>query len=454
MPKRGPRSNRPNANLQLDLQALLSSSIRSTARTPIRPGASRVDSYEHAGALRALGIPDLSDPDWKTASRGPAGHRLCCSGVRPDPRHHPIAGRRPGPGRPARRTRRGSRLPPGQRPDRPRAPNSTAKPQTPPPKDITVKLPAGLAISPSSADGLEGCSDQTSDPAGDQVHYDNTEPVTCPNSAKIGSAVATSPLLATHDPVTDEVNGPDPIPGDVYLLKPHPGDLPVGGKGEGKFRLLIELENERYGVNIKLPGLATADPETGQLTTVFTQNPQLPASHITVSLKEGPRAPLMTPVTCGSFRSTSDLVPWETPEVPDAEPVASINVGSGPNGSGCPASAAARPFAPTISAGTEFQRRRPLEPLHPADRPARRGQGARTLDLTLPEGLSAKLAGVPACSEDALKAAEGRSGAAEQASPSCPASRSARSRSAPARAPARSSPTAPPTSPAPTKARR
>src|SRR6185312_7006822 len=27
--------------------------------------------------------------------------------------------------------------------------------QTPPPKDITVKLPAGLAISPSSAEGLQ-----------------------------------------------------------------------------------------------------------------------------------------------------------------------------------------------------------------------------------------------------------------------------------------------------------
>ena len=101
-------------------------------------------------------------------------------------------------------------------------------PQAPEPKDITVKLPAGLSISPSSADGLGACSDLASDPAGDQVHYDTTKPVTCPDSSKIGSAVATSPLLALRDPDDDHVIGPEPIPGDVYLLKPHPGDLVDG----------------------------------------------------------------------------------------------------------------------------------------------------------------------------------------------------------------------------------
>ena len=230
--------------------------------------------------------------------------------------------------------------------------------------------------------------------------------------------------MATHDPVTDAINGPEPIPGDVYLLKPHAGDLPVGGGNqEGKFRLLIQLENERYGVNFKLPGVATADPQTGQLTAVFTQNPQLPASHLTVNLKPGPRAPLASPPTCGKFDTSSTLVPWSTPGTPDAHPSASFDLASGPNGGACPASASARPFAPTISAGTDS-----ASAGHPSPFTLRidRADGEKelgSLDLTLPPGLSAKLAGVPACPDAALATAATRTGAAEQANPTCPASR-------------------------------
>ena len=297
-------------------------------------------------------------------------------------------------------------------------------PQAPEPKDITVKLPAGLAISPSSADGLQACSDLASDPAGDQVHYDTTKPVTCPDASKIGTAMATSPLLASHDPQTDAVNGAEPIPGDVYLLKPHPGDLPVGGGSqEGKFRLLIQLENPRFGVNIKLPGVALADKQTGQLTTTFTDNPQLPAKHITVSLKEGPRAPLASPVTCGKFDTAAHLVPWGTPGVPDADKSASFNVGSGPNGSACPASAAARPFAPTMSAGTESSKAGALSPFVLRLNRADGEQELSSLQATLPRGLAAKFTGIPYCSDAALAAAALRAGKAEQANPSCPASR-------------------------------
>ena len=297
-------------------------------------------------------------------------------------------------------------------------------PQAPEPKDITVKLPAGLSISPSSASGLQGCSDQASDPAGDQVHYDTTQPVTCPDSAKIGTAIATSPLLGTRDPQTGETNGAEPIPGDVYLLAPHPGDLPIGGGSqEGKFRLLIQLENARYGVNIKLPGIATADKQTGQLTATFTDNPQLPSKHIQVNLKEGPRAPLATPTSCGSFGTTSDLVPWSTPGTPDAHPTASFAVSSGPNGSACPLSPASRPFAPTMSAGTESSAAGKSSPfvLHIARNDGE--QELSSLEAILPKGLAAKFVGIPYCSDGALATAATRSGQAEQSNPSCPASR-------------------------------
>jgi hypothetical protein len=395
-----------------------------------------IDSAWHAGAMRELGVPDLSDPDWKTAV-DPAPPVIGCDdplltsqfaqvglGVKP------LQG--PGPVQADQPTGLAVDL------DFPQSNDPTdpeyfpggnkqfdpAIPQAPEPKDITVKLPAGLSISPSSADGLGACSDLASDSAGDQVHYDNTKPAACPDASKIGSVLATSPLLAAHEPQTDKIVGPEPIGGSVYLLKPHPGDLPIGGGSQdGKFRLLIELENPRYGINFKLPGIATADPQTGQLTTVFTQNPQLPASHITVSLKTGARAPLATPVTCGKFTANSDIVPWSTPGTPDATPSADFSVNSGPGGSNCPASAAARPFSPTMSAGTESSAAGQSSPFVLRLDRADGEQELSSLQATLPKGLAAKFVGIPYCSDAALAAAAARPGKAEQASPSCPASR-------------------------------
>ncbi len=382
-----------------------------------------IDSQEHAGALRALGVPDLTDPDWKTDSEL-APPVTGCEVLEFNPAIATKALQGPGPVQADQPTGLAVDLDFPQTND-PTDLNTTfdpSLPQTPAPKDITAKLPAGLAVSPSSADGLGACSDQASDLAGDQVHYDNTKPVACPDSSKIGSAVATSPLLALRDPVDDtKVIGPEPIPGDVYLLKPHPGDLPIGGGNQdGRFRLLLQLENPRYGINIKVPGIATADKNTGQLTATFAGNPQLPSSQVQVNLKSGPRAPLASPVSCGTFTTTTDLVPWGTPDVATAHPSSSFNVSSGPNGAPCPFSLASRPFAPVLSAGMESNAAGKYSPFVLHINRADGEQELSTIDVSTPKGFSAKLAGVPYCSDAAIAAAAGKSGLAEQSSPSCP----------------------------------
>ncbi len=388
-----------------------------------------VDSVSRAGSLLRLGVPDLSDSDWKTDSITAPPVTGCDNPALTSQFAQISLGVKPLQGAGATQADSPTglavdlNLPQSNDPTDPA--NTTFDPeipQAPEPKDLTVTLPAGVSISSSSAGGLGACSDLASDPAGDQVHYDNVKSVTCPAASKIGSALAFSPLLATREPVTDKVTGAEPIPGDVYLLKPHPGDLPIGGgKQEGKFRLLIQLENPRYGINIKLPGIAVADKNTGQLTTVFTDNPQLPAKHLTVTLKGGPWASLATPVTCGSFQTTSTIVPWSTPGTPDAHPTASFNVSSGANGTPCPANAAARPFAPSMSAGTASNQAGASSPftLHLARAD---GEGEiSALEVTLPKGLAAKFVGVPYCPEAALAAAAAKSGVAEQANSSCPA---------------------------------
>jgi hypothetical protein len=385
-----------------------------------------VDSWVHPGRKLAGELPDLSDPNWKTAI-APMPPVTECGALTLTSQFHPGVSAAPvqeGGGVQADHPSGlavGLDFPQTNDPTDPHTTFDTSSPQAPELKDATVTLPAGMSISPSGANGLRGCSDTAEDPAGDQVHYDNTAPVGCPEESKIGSVTATTPLLAAHDSITDAVTGAEPIHGDVFVVKPHPGDLSPGGGQDGTFRILIQLESAQNGINVKLPGTVKADKITGQLTATFSENPQLPVSHVAIALKSGPRAPLASPNTCGTFTTTSDLVPWSTPGTPDATPSSSFDVTSGPNGSPCVSSPGSRPFGPSLAAGNTSTGAGQSSPFTLELGRDDGEQELRWLDLLMPKGFTAKLAGIPYCSEVAVAATAGRSGAAEQVSPSCPA---------------------------------
>jgi hypothetical protein len=386
-----------------------------------------VDSWEHPAAeipVGDFGKPDLSDPFWKTASFvSPAV--TGCENPALTSQWHPSIETKP------------EQQTAGTQADQPMGLNvaldfpqsndptdlstvfDPSIPQAPELKDATVTLPAGVSISPSSAAGLGGCSDQSSDPAGDQVHYDNTNPATCPDSSKIGTLLGTSPLLAIRNPINDQITGAEPLPGDLYVLKPHAGDLPPGGHG-GTFRVLLQVEDKNDGINVKVPGTVVADPTTGQLTATFTENPQLPVKHLDLTFKTGPRAPLATPTTCGTFTTTTDMVPWSTPGTPDAHPTSAFQVTAGANNAACPATPQQRPFAPGFSAGTESATAGASAPFVLKITRNDGEQEIAGLNLTMPPGFTAKLAGIPYCSEQAIAAASTKTGSEEQANPSCP----------------------------------
>ncbi len=384
-----------------------------------------LDTLQHPGALLEAGFPDLADPDWKTSNfeasaiTGCEDPLLAAQFARAGLAVTPRQGQGPTEAEAPTGLTINLDFPQSNDPTDPDSAIDPALPQAPPPKKISLTLPEGLAINPAGADGLGACSDLASDPAGDQVHYDNTRPVSCPDASKIGTATALSPLLATREALNDQVIGPEPIEGSVYVLKPHPGDLTVGG--EGTFRFLVALESTRGGVNFKLPATATADRRTGQLTIVFTEAPQIPIRRITIDLKEGPRAPLVTPISCGTFKTTSELVPYSAPGTPDAHPSADFEVESGPGGGPCPASGTARPFAPVLEgAGAESDRAGSASPFTFRLTRPDGDQELESLNIQTPPGLSAKIAGLTRCPDAAIAAAERRSAAAEQADPSCP----------------------------------
>jgi hypothetical protein len=206
-------------------------------------------------------------------------------------------------------------------------------------KDATVTLPPGMSISPSSADGLQACGDA-------QFDVSSAEPAGCPPASQIGSVEVITPLLSS------------PLQGELFVGEPlcgnpaHPNPCEASDAEDGSlFRLFLQARGS--GVTVKLPGTVSVNTTTGQLTTSFREDPQLPFSELKLDVKGGPRAPLATPQSCTGFPAgpgglplavtTSDLTPWSTPFTADATPSSSFEV------TGCGASL---PFAPLFSAGT------------------------------------------------------------------------------------------------------
>jgi hypothetical protein len=273
-------------------------------------------------------------------------------------------------------------------------------------RDAVVTLPQGLVLNPSSADGLAACSEKQIGLLGtnfgypNPIHFSEEEP-SCPEASKIGTVEVDSPPL------------PGPLNGSVYLAR----------QTENPFGSLtaIYLSLNGYGLHVKLAGEVKPDPATGQLTATFKDNPQVPFEDFKLHFKGGSRGVLSTPDTCGAFVTDTVLGPWSGN--PASTPSSSFELSEAANGGACPASKAARAFSPSFQAGTLSTQAGSYTPLVArASKPSGQ-QELKRLDLTFPEGLLGKLAGVSRCSETAiLKAEQQSSGKAEQASPSCPAS--------------------------------
>jgi len=203
-------------------------------------------------------------------------------------------------------------------------------------KEAVLKLPTGMAISPSAADGRVACGD-TPEPGrpGGQIALYSAEPVSCPEASIIGAAKIATPLLEA------------PLEGSIYLAQPYENDPAFGSlEHPGGSLLALYLVAEGDGMLIKLAGEVAADPHTGQLTVTFVDLPQLPFSEMKLSLFGGARALLASPPTCGAYEVQSSLTPWSgTPAVAESS---TLEIDSGPGAGPCPSGR----FDPSFTAGT------------------------------------------------------------------------------------------------------
>jgi hypothetical protein len=271
-------------------------------------------------------------------------------------------------------------------------------------QDTSVALPEGLTINPSSGVGLEGCS-----PAGYAAETLESAPgAGCPNASKLGTVEITTPLLSQT------------IHGSIFIAQPYDNPFPEpqsGHPGGTLVALYIVAKNPETGVLIKLAGKVDRNPVTGQLTTSFLNNPQLPFDHFNFHFREGQQAPLVTPPTCGTYQTQALLTPW-------SEPLRSLNetspfqITSGAGGGACPTGAP--PFAPQITSGMLSNAAGSFSPFYLRLSRSDGESEITSFSNTLPPGLTGILTGIPFCPEQDIALARAKTGAQEQASPSCP----------------------------------
>ena len=236
-------------------------------------------------------------------------------------------------------------------------------------KDTTVTLPAGVALNPAAADGLQACSEA-------QIALSVDSVSSCPEASKVATLEIKSPLL------------PNALTGEAYLAAQYAN--PFGSL----VALYLEARDPISGTLVKLAGEVVPDPVTGQLVSTFKNTPQLPFEDLKLHFFGGDRAPLSTPGLCGAYTTTASIAPWSGNE--PSTSASTFEVVSGPNGAPC---SSPLPFSPSLTAGTTSIQAGGFSPFAMTMSRPDGSQNLQAVRLRMPPGLLGTLATVKLCKE-------------------------------------------------------
>jgi hypothetical protein len=264
-------------------------------------------------------------------------------------------------------------------------------------RDAVVTLPLGMGVNPAAAPNLHFCTDA-------QFNRGSRAPVACPASSAIGSVAIDTPVLP---------NGT--LKGTVFLGNQIGRDPESGNV----YRIFIDAESAARGLSVRLLGNVVANARTGQLTAIVHEAPELPFSSVAVQLNGGAAATLSSPPTCGPNRTAHSMTAWSG--TPDGGPADNgFALSALPGGGACPKTMAERPFRPGFRAQPVSKQALDYTPFQLQITRTDGQQEIKGMDVTLPPGATAKLAGLSYCPGPKLAAAAASSGAAEKKAPSCP----------------------------------
>jgi hypothetical protein len=275
-------------------------------------------------------------------------------------------------------------------------------------RDTTVALPAGVAINPAGANGLEACSEGLAGFTGFKEFNPESEPGVktftftpepietlqpgvslCPSGSKIGTVKIKTPLLS------------NPLEGAVYLASQNAN--PFGSL----IAMYMLIEDPVSGSTVKLAGEVRLCENTGevidgescqapgQIITTFENTPDLPFEELELHFFGGERAPLSTPSRCGTYTTQASFTPWDGNAPVNTSSYFEIT--SGPNGGACPGQSL--PFDPSLTAGTTSIQAGGFSPFTMTMSREDGQQNLQAISLKMPAGLSGLLTGVELCGE-------------------------------------------------------
>jgi sugar lactone lactonase YvrE len=279
----------------------------------------------------------------------------------------------------------------------------------PPTRRIVLHLPAGVTINPSVGAGLGVCTpaqleaESPSNPVG----------AGCPNDSQLGTFRLGVPFYQGF------------LDGSIYLAAPDDPKTSTPG-AENPFDTLIAVyliaKSAQRGILVRVPGVISADPTTGNLIATFDHLPQLPYVDLDLDFHAGQRSLLVSPPACGPAVTKTQVTPWSGTSSlpPPLTNFATSPIESGSEGAACP-SHSTPPFNPGAVTGGVNANVGSYTPyfIHLSRRDTE--QEITSYSLALPKGITGKLAGLPLCSDQAIEAARHNSGFPEIADSSCPA---------------------------------
>jgi hypothetical protein len=269
------------------------------------------------------------------------------------------------------------------------------------PEKIEVSLPEGMTLNPSASEGIGVCSEAQY--KAEQIVSPRV--VGCPDESKLGS-------IDIHTPLISET-----IEGSLYLAKPY--ENPFGSL----FAIYLVARGPGHGILVKQAGKVEPDPRTGQLITTFEGLPALPYSNIHLHFREGGRAPLVSPPSCGEYTTVARLFPASAPDQPRIV-TAPFTIEHGADGGACPTGAL--PFNPDFEAGVVNNNAGAYSPFNMRLTRRDGDQDLTKFSSVLPPGVVGRLAGTAQCPVSAIAQARSRQGEhggqEEREHPSCPAS--------------------------------
>jgi NHL repeat len=283
-------------------------------------------------------------------------------------------------------------------------------------RDTTVELPAGVALNPAGANGLEACSEDLAgfeigrgvSGSGFEEFNPELEPGVktplftptpieslqpgvslCPDGAKIGTVKIKTPLLE-HE-----------LEGSVYLASQESN--PFGSL----IAMYLMVEDPVSGSTIKLTGEVqlcegagqvidgVSCQGQGQIITTFKNTPDLPFEELQLHFFGGERAPLATPSRCGTYTTTAEFTPWDGNGAVTSE--SSFQIEHGPGGGACPGTSL--PFSPSLTGGATNLQAGAFSPFTLTMSRKDGEQNMQSVEAHLPPGMLGVLSNIELCPE-------------------------------------------------------